>query len=83
VSTCARADSVIKDIGKAQENNDLAVLVLDLEGVVSWIFASSFEHSFETLRFAQCFGGSGLCTGEVEAKIVTAPNFAFAANVKE
>ena len=77
------ANYIIKNLGERQVQHDLACFILDLDGMVLWILAPSCEGTFETLGSAQCFAASRLHTGEVEAKIVTAPTVAVAANVKE
>jgi hypothetical protein len=77
------AEGIIKDVGKAQEKNKVACLILDHDSVVPWVLAPSFEHTLETVRLAQGFGGRSLDTWEAETQVIAAPTFAVAANVKE
>src|SRR3954454_871943 len=78
-----RAVGMIENVGKRHDENDVACLILDLDGMIPRILASSVEHAPHSLRFTQCFVASSLDTGEAETKIINAPTVAVSANMKE
>ena len=63
--------------------HDLACLILDLDGMVSWILAAGGEHMNEIAGRAQRPAAGRLYIGEVEPELVIAPTMAVAADVNE